>query len=363
MQEENMHKKLFIPGPVEVAPEILQAMASPMVGHRMPEYAVLHRRVTDGLKRLLFTEGRVLLATSSAFGVMEGAVRNLVAKRCANFCNGAFSDKWHDVTRRCGKEADAITVEWGEAITAELVERTLASGRYDAFTLIHNETSTGVMSPLPEIMAVARRYPDVVSIVDTVSSMSALKIPVDELGIDCCIFGVQKALALPPGLAVFTASEKALARARGVEGRGYYFDFLEFAANDDKDNTPSTPCISQICALDLQLDRIFAEGLEARWQRHRTMAELVRGWVREHGYGFFAVAPHQSLTLTCATNLPGTDLARLKKLLGERGFAFDDGYGKIKGKTFRIAHMGDTRPEEMREFLAVIDEILPSLAS
>jgi len=186
-----MHKKLFIPGPVEVSAEVLQAMATPMIGHRMPEYAALHARVKGKLKKLLFTEGRVFLSTSSAFGVMEGAVRNLVKNRCANFCNGAFSDKWHDVTLRCGKEADAFKVEWGKPITPELVDQTLATGKYDAITLIHNETSTGVMSPLPEIAEVMRKYPDVMFIVDTVSSMSALKIPVDELGIDCCIFGVQ----------------------------------------------------------------------------------------------------------------------------------------------------------------------------
>ncbi len=172
-----MAKKLFIPGPVEVAPEILQAMATPMIGHRMPEYALLHKGVKEKLKKVLFTEGRVFLATSSAFGVMEGAVRNLVGKRCANFCNGAFSDKWHDVTRRCGKEADPFTVEWGKPITPELVDQALATGRYDAITLIHNETSTGVMSPLPEIAEVLKKYPDVISIIDTVSSMSALRRP------------------------------------------------------------------------------------------------------------------------------------------------------------------------------------------
>jgi aspartate aminotransferase-like enzyme len=351
-----MTKKLFIPGPVEVAPEILQAMATPMIGHRMPEYALLHKGVKEKLRRIMFTEGRVFLATSSAFGVMEGAVRNLVGRRCANFCNGAFSDKWHDVTKRCGKEADAYKVEWGSPITPELVDQALSTGRYDAMTLIHNETSTGVMSPLPEIAAVLAKYPDVVSIIDTVSSMSALKIPVDELGIDCCIFGVQKAFALPPGLAVFTASPKALERSRGIEGRGYYFDFIEFAVNDDKDNTPSTPCISQIYALDLQLDRMLAEGLEKRWERHRGMAEIVRTWVREQGYGFFADEPYRSVTLTCAVNSRGTDLAALKKRLGERGYAFDDGYGKIKGKTFRIPHMGDMQPVDIQDFLAAVTE-------
>ncbi len=352
------HKKLFIPGPVEIAPEILATMSTPMIGHRMKEYAVIHARIKANLRKLLFTEGRVFLATSSAFGVMEGAVRNLVGKRCANFCNGAFSDKWHDVTKRCGKEADAFKVEWGKPITPEMVEEALATGRYDSMTLIHNETSTGVMSPLEDICAVLRRYPEVVSIIDTVSSMSAVKIPLDELGIDCCIFGVQKAFALPPGLAVFTASEKALARAATIEGRGYYFDFLEFAVNDDKDNTPSTPCISLIYALDKQLERFFAEGLEARWERHRIMAEQVRSWVIAQGYGLFPEERYCSRTLTCAVNTIGTDLAALKKMLGERGYAFDDGYGKIKGKTFRIAHMGDMQPEDLREFTAVIEDCL-----
>lgn len=356
-----MPKKLFIPGPVEVAPEILQAMATPMIGHRMPEYAALHKGVKEKLKKLLATEGRVFLATSSAFGVMEGAVRNLVGKRCVNFCNGAFSDKWHDVTRRCGKEADAVKVDWGKPITPELVDQALATGRYDAMTMIHNETSTGVMSPLPEIAAVLRRYPEVVSIVDTVSSMSALRIPVDELAIDCCIFGVQKAFALPPGLAVFTASAKALEKCATIDGRGYYFDFLEFAAADLKDNTPSTPCISQIYAMDRQLDRMFTEGLERRWQRHREMAQLVRTWVREKGFEFFPAEPYCSVTLTCAANSRNADLAALKKLLGERGYAFDDGYGKIKGKTFRIPHMGDMQVADLEDFLGAIDGILAKM--
>ncbi|GFO54172.1 aminotransferase [Geomonas sp. Red276] len=356
-----MHKKLFIPGPIEVAPEILEAMATPMIGHRMPEYARLHQGVTTKLKRLMFTEDRVFLSTSSAFGAMEGAVRNLVGKRCANFCNGAFSDKWHNVTLACGKEADAFKVPWGEPITPELVESALSTGKYDAITLIHNETSTGVMSPLPEIAQVLKKYPEVVSIVDTVSSMSALKIPVAELGIDCCVFGVQKAFALPPGLAVFTASQKALDRAKTVPGRGYYFDFLEFAAADEKDNTPSTPCISLIYALDRQLDRMFAEGLDRRWTRHRELAAFVRGWVAEHGFGFLPAEPYRSLTLTCATNSREIDLAQLKKRLGERGYAFDDGYGKLKGKTFRVAHMGDMQLEDLKGITSEMEAILKEM--
>jgi aspartate aminotransferase-like enzyme len=357
-----MHKKLFIPGPIEIAPEILAAMAKPMIGHRMKEYADLHKRVTSRLKQLMFTDERVFLATSSAFGVMEGAIRNLVGKRCVNFCNGAFSDKWHDVTLRCGKQADAVKFDWGTPVTAEAVEKALITGKYDSMTMIHNETSTGVMSPLHEIAEVMKKFPDVMFIVDTVSSMSALKIPVAELGIDSCIFGVQKAFALPPGLTVFSASEKALQRAAGMEGRGYYFDYVEFAANDEKDNTPSTPCISQIYAMDVQLDRIFAEGLENRWQRHQQLADHVRGWVISHGFELFPEKAFCSQTLTCARNTRGIDLAGLKKRLAERGFAFDDGYGKIKGQTFRIAHMGDMIQADLDELLHTIITIMPELA-
>ena len=357
-----MYKKLFIPGPVPVHPDILAAMATPMIGHRMKEYAELHGRVTSRLKQVLLTQSKVFLATSSAFGVMEGAIRNLVGKRCANFCNGAFSDKWHDVTLRCGKQADAIRFEWGRPVTPEAVEKALSTGNYDSMTLIHNETSTGVMSPLREIADVMRSFPDVMFIVDTVSSMSALKIPVDALGIDSCIFGVQKAFALPPGLTVFTASERALRRAAAMEGRGYYFDYLEFDANDAKDNTPSTPCISQIYAMDRQLERMFAEGLETRWERHRDLAGYVRGWLTSRGFELFPEAGYESLTLTCARNTRGIDLAVLKKRLAEAGFAFDDGYGKIKGQTFRIAHMGDMTKNDLDDLFSAIIAIIPELA-
>ena len=228
--------------------------------------------------------------------------------------------------------------------------------------MIHNETSTGVMSPLPEIADVMKKYPDVMFIVDTVSSMSALDIPVDQLGIDSCIFGVQKAFALPPGLTVFTASEKALKRAAGMEGRGYYFDYVEFAANDQKDNTPSTPCISQICAMDRQLERMFAEGLDVRWARHRELASHVREWVRARGFELFPEERYCSRTLTCVRNSRGIDLAWLKKKLGEAGFAFDDGYGKIKGQTFRIAHMGDMTGADLDGLFMAITTIMPELA-
>jgi len=354
-----MTKKLYIPGPVEVGLDVLEAMAAPLVGHRMKEYAEVHRSVTTGLKALLNTSDPVFLSTSSAFGVMEGAVRNLVQKRCANFGNGAFSNKWHDVTRRCGLEADAFKAEWGEPITAEMVDKALATGKYDAMTLVHNETSTGVMSPLAEIAEVMQKYPDVSFIVDTVSSMSAVPLDVAALRTDVCLAGVQKAFGLPPGLAVFAVSRRALEKARTTPNRGYYFDFEEFAANDLKDNTPSTPCISLIYALDHQLRKFFAEGLENRYARHREMAETTREWVLAQGFSLFAAEGARSQTLTCGRNDGRTDLEMLKKLAAERGYAIDNGYGKIKNETFRIPHMADMTLVDLQELFDLLEELLP----
>jgi aspartate aminotransferase-like enzyme len=354
-----MKKKLFIPGPVEVAPDVLAAMATPMIGHRTKNYAELHEKAACGLQQLLNAERPVFLSTSSAFGVMEGAVRNLVQKRCASFANGAFSRKWHDVTLRCGIEADLFSVDWGRPITPELVASALDQGDYDAVTLVHNETSTGVMSPLAEIAEVMKDHPDVSFIVDTVSSMSAVPIDVSALGADVCLAGVQKAFALPPGLAVFAVSERALRKAENTPGRGYYFDFAEFEKSAAKNNTPSTPCISQIYALVHQLDKMFAEGLENRYARHRQMAEATREWVRAQGFSLFPEEGACSMTLTCACNDGRTDLEKLKQLAGERGYALDNGYGKIKNETFRIAHMGDFTMDDMRELFDLLEELLP----
>lgn len=353
-----MSKKLYIPGPVQIAPDVYTAMCTPMIGHRMKEYAQLQHRVTSSLKLMLHTSDPVFLSTSSAFGIMEGAVRNLVQKRCANFSNGAFSAKWHDVTKRCGLEADHFAAEWGQPVTPRMVDEALATGKYDAMTLVHNETSTGVLSPLDEIAAVMKKYPEVSFIVDTVSSMTAVPLDLAALGTDVCLAGVQKAFGLPPGLAVCAVSQKALDKAKTTPNRGYYFDFEEFAQNDLKDNTPSTPAISLIFALDHQLQKMLAEGLENRYARHRAMAEATRSWALGHGFGLFAAEGARSVTLTCISNDGRTDLEQLKKLASEQGYAIDNGYGKIKNLTFRIAHMADFTMQDMTELFCVLDPLL-----
>lgn len=356
------HVKLFIPGPVEISPETYEAICTPMIGHRGKEFQALYGGIQPQLQQIFGTTSPVYLSTSSAWGIMEGAVRNSVAKKVLNCCGGAFSDKWFDVSQRCGKQAEALQVEWGQPILPEAVDAKLATGEFDAVTLVHNETSTGVMNPLAEIAAVVRKYDDVVLIVDTVSSFSAVPTNFDELGVDVLLTGSQKALALPPGLSLFALSERALARAEQLPDRGYYFDFHEFKKNQAKDMTPSTPCIHTIFGLRQKLDEIFAEGLDNRFARHARLNALVHDWVRDRGFEFFAPEGYRSKSLTCIANNKDINVSRLQQLLREdHAIALDGGYGKVKGKTFRISNMGNETDETMAVLLSALDESLAKL--
>lgn len=361
------HVKLHIPGPVEVSEKTFRAFCRPMIGHRGQGFKDLYAAIQPKLQALFQTRQLVYLSTSSAWGVMEGAVRNLVARKVLNCMCGAFSDKWFDVSKKCGKEAEALQAPWGSPIRAEAIDAKLATGQFDALTLIHNETSTGVMSPLAEIAALKARYPDVMFIVDSVSSLSAISIPFDALGIDVLLAGTQKALALPPGLAVFSMSPAALAKAGTMKDRGYYFDFVEFQKNAEQSMTPSTPSIGHVNALQSKLEDIFAEGLEARFARHLRLANQTRAWAAKHGFTLFPEPGFESVTLTCVNNgaRPGgrvIDVAKFQKLVKDRGFLIDGGYGKIKGTTFRVSNMGDETDATMSELYAAMDEAMAALA-
>ena len=354
-----MHTKLFIPGPVEVSQKTFQAFCKPMIGHRSGDFKKLYAGIEPRLQTLFGTSQPVFVSTSSAWGVMEGAIRNLVSKKVLNCMCGAFSDKWLDVSRRCGKEADTLQVEWGQPILPEALDKKLAQGGFDTVTVIHNETSTGVMSPLKEICAVMKRYPDVLLVVDTVSSFSAVATPMDELGIDVLLTGSQKALALPPGLALFAVSAKGFERAATINTRGYYFDFLEFKKNQADNMTPSTPVISHIFALESKLDDIFTEGVEARYARHARLNAKVADWVKKNGFEFFAPEGYRSKSLTCVKNNREIDVpAMIQKLRERYHCVIDGGYGKLKGKTFRISNMGDETDGTIGDLLGWLDDCL-----
>jgi aspartate aminotransferase-like enzyme len=351
------HKRLFIPGPTEVRVENLAALALPQVGHRSAEFKELYAAVVPKLKTLLRTDGRVMLFTSSSTGVWEAAIRNCVRDRVLCCMQGAFSDRWLKVAESNGKRPTALQVEWGQAITAEMIDAELAKGGYDAITVVHNETSTGVMNHLDEIAEVLRKYPDVSFLVDAVSSMAGAPIEVDKWGIDVCLAGLQKAFSLPAGLAVGSVSQAALDKAATIENRGYYFDLLEMAKYDDRGMTPSTPAIPQIQALNAQLDDFLAEGIEKRFARHAFLAGIVQDWARDR-FAIFSQPGFESPTITCVKNTRGISVAELNDQLAQQWAMISNGYGKLKEETFRIAHMGDTQEWEMRGILATIDRLL-----
>jgi aspartate aminotransferase-like enzyme len=354
-----MYKKLFIPGPVTVTEDVLQKMATPMIGHRGKEASNLQRSISDKLRKLMYTKNEILLSTSSGSGLMEGSIRSCTQKKAAVFSCGDFGNRWFAMAEDNNVPADKFEVAWGNPNLPEQVDQVLATGKYDLITITHNETSTGIMNPVGQIAQVKKKYPEVIFCVDTVSSLGGVKIEVDKWGIDICLTSSQKCLGLPPGLSLCSISEKALEAAKKVQFRGTYFDLLKLYDYIQKADYqyPFTPSLSHMFALDYQLDNIFEEGLENRFARHKEMADYVRAWAKDK-FALFAQEEFASNTVTCVKNTRKISIADLNKALGKRGYMISNGYGKLADKTFRIAHMNEATIMEIKELLSIIDEIL-----
>ncbi len=351
--------RLFIPGPVQVYDDVLKQLARPTLGHRLKEYAQLHGETVDMLRKILFTNQYIFLSTSSASGIWEASIRNCVAPDETVLCTmcGEFSDKWAEVARSCGRKVEELKVEWGTATTPDLIDKKLATGKYSAITIVYNETSTGLTNPVYEISdMLKKKYPDVLVFVDAVSGMVGLPIHFDELGWDVTFASVQKAFAIPPGLAVAAVSKRALEKSKTVPARGYYFDFVGFAKSAEKNQTPTTPAIPHIMALHYQCQKLLNEGMENVWARHKKMADYVRGWAKDR-FALFCEEKYASNTLTAVKNTRGINVAEVIKALQEKhNTVFGNGYGKLKEVTFRIAHMGDNTLDELKELVGWIDE-------
>jgi len=309
----------------------------------------------------MFTENEIILSTSSACGLMEGAIRSCTKKRTAVFTCGVFGNQWYQMTRTNNIPADKFETEWGNSNFPEEVDRALSTGKYDLITLTHNETSTGIMNPIEEIAEVVKNYPEVVFCLDTVSSLGGVKVEVDNLGVDICLASTQKCLALPPGFSICSISEKAVEAAKKVEFRGSYFDLLRLYSwvREKEYQYPSTPSLSHMFALNYQLDKILEEGLENRFARHIKVANYVRTWVKNN-FALFAVEKYASNTVTCVKNIRGIDVNELNKALGEKGYIISNGLEKIKNKTFRMGHVGEATLSDLKGLLSAIDEILKS---
>ncbi len=353
--------RFFLPGPTEVHPEVLAAQNGPMIGHRGKAIRDLFASIDRGLKDVFQTERPVIVSTSSASGLMEAAVRNGVLEgKVLSLVNGAFSKRFAQIARSCGHEVDELEVDWGSAHDPEHVAEALAAEDYEAVTLSHSETSTGALQDLEAIAGVVSGHEETMLLVDSVTGVGGAETRTDAWGIDFILTGSQKALALPPGLAFGVASEAMLTRSSKAPAKGWYFDLVELQSQIETFQTPATPAISLLYALDYQLNRIAGETMEGRWKRHLDMQLRTFEWVdemRRSGLEIqvFAQQGQRSPTVTCVSAEGATTIVAD---LFQRGWVIGGGYGKLKEGTFRIGHMGDHTLEELEALLEVLTDVM-----
>jgi aspartate aminotransferase-like enzyme len=285
----------------------------------------------------------------------EAAVLNLVNKKMLSCANGTFGKRWYDVAKSNGKDVDLFEMDWREPLSAEKIASALEGKDYEVITFIHNETSTGLMNPIKEIAEMVHSVsPETLICVDAVSSLSGAKLEMDEWGLDLVLTSSQKCFALPPGLAFVAVNERAFEKAKNVEHRGWYFDFLRLEKHRIANSTPATPAVSLIYALDLQTDRILAEGLEARWARHSAMAVKAQAWALSNNFGLYAPEGFRSQTMT-AIEHQGFDFEAANAFLIERGMRMASGYGPLKDSVFRIGHMGELSVDDLDRLFVALD--------
>lgn len=356
--------QFFLPGPTEVVPAVAEAQTGPMIGHRGAEIEELVAELQTGLKLVFQTERPVLISTSSATGLMEAAVRNgVVGGKVLSLVNGAFSSRFADISSACGHATDRWEVEWGDFHDPAELESRLGGGRFQAVTVTHSETSTGVLQDLEAIATVVGRHDEVLLLVDSVTGVAGAPVLTDRWGLDFVLTGSQKALALPPGLSFGVASQAMLDRSALAVNKGYYFDLLPMMKSLGANQTPSTPAVSLLYSLQAQLRRVRDEGMEDRWARHEAMRQMTEEWVDETrrggtGVGILAPTGHRSPTVTCITLPEGKVGPEVVVAMRDRGWVIGGGYGKTAERAVRIGHMGDHDVSHLESLLEALGEVI-----
>lgn len=361
--EHEVHEEInyFLPGPTYVLEEVRQAMTRPLMGHRSAGFKEIFARVTSGLPAVFGTSREVLIQTSSGSLIWDMAVVSGVRQNILHLTNGAFSERFQTSSKAWGKQADQVSVPWGEPMDPDLVREALRRKQYEAVTLAHNETSTGVLNPLAEIAAVVREESDALVFVDGVSSVGGARVESEAWGIDLLFTGSHKALACPPGLAMVTLSERFVERAEKNEHRGYYTDLLRNLKKHRDGATVTTPAMPQYFALEAQLERLAAEGIGARCDRHLKLRARTEAWAGANDFTYASAPAGASPTVSCLRPPAGVDPRVLVQRMIARGFTLGGGYGAWKPDTFRIGHMGEVQLSDLNRLLAAIDEEIASI--
>jgi aspartate aminotransferase-like enzyme len=350
----------FLPGPTDVHPEVLEAMAGPMFAHRGPRMEALLAGMQPSLRDLLGTVQPVLLSTSSGTGLIEAAVRNGVRDRLLVVVGGFFGEYFARIAETCGKQVIRVQVHPGQAITAAQLARFLEGPGIDAVALVHSESSTGALSDIEALAKVVRARKDVLLLVDGVTSIGAVKFEMDRWGVDFALTGSQKALALPPGLAVGAASERFLERASSQQDAGYYFNANRLA-RIARENLPLwTPAMSLYFALERQLARVARTGgWPARHARHRALLETLERWIEHRSdVRLMAGAGLRSPAISAVLLPPSRRAKDVLAALEGRGFLAGGALDPRHGNLIRIGHMGDLEPSHLEGLLVQLEEVL-----
>lgn len=350
----------FLPGPAEVHPDILAALNRPMIAHRGPEMEQLLAGLKQPLADIFRTAYPVVIGTTSTTGFMEAAIRCGVRERVLVVIGGAFGERFAQIAEHSGKEVVRVMVPPGRTLEPEFLVQFLDGPPVDALALVHSETSTGALAPLAEIVSVVRNRKDIVVLVDAASSLAGSPVETDQWGIDFVFAGSQKALGLPPGLALGAVSPRLLERARRLPDRGRYFDLVRYVEAESRNQPTATPAIPLYFALAAQVARIKAAGgIEARWSRHHTMLTMVEEWVSLHPQvSLLPAQGRRSWTVSCLKLPLWTSAHQVVPAMAELGWVIGAGYGELEGNTIRIGHMGDAEPEKLGALLEDLGKVL-----
>jgi aspartate aminotransferase-like enzyme len=349
----------FLPGPTDVHPEVLEATLKPYYFGFAEKMRALMAGIQPGLQRLFGTSQTVVVSVSAASGMMEAAVRNGVRRRVLCVCGGYFGELFARIAEGCGKDVLRLNVHPGDTLEPDQLRKFLDGPEIDAVTLVHSESSSGALAPLPELSRVIRERPDMMVLVDAVTSIGAMPVEMDAWGIDFLLTGSQKALALPPGLAMGAASERLMARAARQNDRGFYLSMTHLLNAAKKGFPLTTPALPVFHALEKQLQRIEASGgLAPRFARHTAMAKLTAEWAAARGLRLLAREGRRSPTVTAIELPQGRKSGDLVAALEAKDWLIASGLAPGVDRLIRIGHMGDLEPAHLEALLAEVSALL-----
>lgn len=359
-------QNLRIPGPTPVPDDIVEAMSNPMIDHRGPEFLEIISAATERLKQVFMTRNDTYILTASGTGGLEAAIVNTLSPgdRVLSASAGSFGDRFTEMAQACKADVQCLEFEWGQAIDPDAIRRALrADPEIKAVIVTHNETSTGVTHPLEAIAKVAKEEFNKLLLVDAVSSLGCIPLPVDGWNCDVVATASQKGFMVPPGLAFVTMSQTAWQAQKTATMPRYYFDLEAAQKYLERGQTPFTPAVAAFYGLDLGLKKLLEEGMENVYERHARIGQFTRDSIRNLGLELLvkddAIASNTVTAIKIPEEIDGAKLRGLAR--SEENVVLGGGQGKLAGKIFRIGHLGHVSQEDIEEVIEALDKVLPKV--